>query len=578
MLPTAAYDPEVLNLLERCKERPEDQAPWLVLADKLEELGEDDFAACLRGRGFGSDGFQFSERDQKRWHPFRSFSRADGFSLVDDETTYGPACTAPELADCPWFFSLLLSQCNLPGLNEEELSQEEMFSGWLAYFNSAHVRHLTSLHLSEMSSECLAAVARSHGLTALRHMKLNRTGLAQGVGVRLAETILPTLESLDVTPDYDGRREIDSMLRAVTASPLRSLSFSYSESDDDTALAIARAPLTALRNISFVDGLFTHVGYETMFRSPIADTLKSVALYSCANARFALNALSATHRDMRIEELLIWGTYSRDSQAESSRIDDETFENFALSPQARYLRTLRLTQHGIGPAGVTALAAAGVMPNLTTLDLSHNRVDAQGVESLLASPLGETLRSLVVSNNPLGDEGIKKLAGWKNLVCMEQVNLASTQMTGTGFAALMRSPFLTRCHHLAVSDNPVGDDGWAGFADAELPALNSLHLPSCGIGPRGVQLLAAGRRRMKGLTLERNPLGDEGVAALAVGPVWDELAYLNIEYVGATESGLLALVESVAFPKLKSLRIGYGMDEVKAAFRASPNWKDCSVH
>ncbi len=164
-------------------------------------------------------------------------------------------------------------------------------------------------------------------------------------------------------------------------------------------------------------------------------------------------------------------------------------------------------------------------PILLTLD--GNQLTRAAMEALQAAPL-TFLNSLSVSRNPLGDEGLRVIATGSRFESVESLALAETGVTAVG----------------------------AGVV----------------IGPDSVYGLSS-------LDLSRNPLGDEGVEALAASPYGSYLRSLYLDGVGATDRGARALASSPHLADLGYLQFrGNDLTEAGiAALRASPHLAGCTI-
>ena len=123
---------------------------------------------------------------------------------------------------------------------------------------------------------------------------------------------------------------------------------------------------------------------------------------------------------------------------------------------------------------------------------------------------------------------------------------------------------------------PVGDAGASALAAAlgqgTLPRLESLALSGAAIGDAGLVALAPALRRrpaLRFLSLSRNPLGDEGLAALVAPPPpagalpppaggLKKLYELDLGHTQITDAGcatLAAALDSGALPALEDLEL-----------------------
>eukprot|EP00964_Phaeocystis_antarctica_P094228 scaffold60977_cov69-Phaeocystis_antarctica.AAC.1 len=177
----------------------------------------------------------------------------------------------------------------------------------------------------------------------------------------------------------------------------------------------------------------------------------------------------------------------------------------------------------------------------------------------LLSTLGSVLpalKGLTLFEPTAGPDGVQRLAA------------------GLGAGAL---PALTL---LSINSMHVGDAGASALSAAlgrgALPRLKVLDLAKAAIGDAGLVALAPALRRrpdLQSLSLERNPLGDEGIAALVAPPppppagalspptgVLTELKKLYLNNTQIADTGCAALgaaLDSGALPALESLYLGY---------------------
>lgn len=107
--------------------------------------------------------------------------------------------------------------------------------------------------------------------------------------------------------------------------------------------------------------------------------------------------------------------------------------------------------------------------------------------------------------------------------------------------------------HLSLSDNAIGDEGLRALATTPyFETVSSLGLAGAGITAAGAAVVMGPDSLwgMANLDLSRNPLGDEGVEAIAASPYASYLGTLALAEVGMTDRGVLALTSS---PHLKQV-------------------------
>jgi uncharacterized protein (TIGR02996 family) len=258
-----------------------------------------------------------------------------------------------------------------------------------------------------------------------------------------------------------------------------------------------------------------------------------------------------------------------------------------------------------GPAEVGELAAATHLRRLTSFDFSRNRIGDNGLAVLVRLPLMAHLKRLDLSYNNLGaaDGSVGELAK-PALASLEDLDLSNNFLTEGAAAALASSPHLTRLRELDLGRNPLGAHGVRRLASSRtLPHLTSLdlsevgdvgglglaaladspmiegltylRLANCGVGPGGVEALAATRRptRLDNLDLLDARLGDRGAIALARSPVVATVRVLGLSNNDIGPEGALALAQSPHLGQLKILRLAGRPigDEAALALLRSPH-------
>ena len=143
-------------------------------------------------------------------------------------------------------------------------------------------------------------------------------------------------------------------------------------------------------------------------------------------------------------------------------------------------------------------------------------------------------------------------------------------------AEKLRAGTLPAVTLLRLDGTLVGNAGASALAAAlgrgALPRLKVLFLSNAVIGDAGLAALAPALRRrpaLEVLNLARNPLGDEGIAALLAPPSgWlTSLEMLSLEHTQIADAGCAALAaafDSGALPALENLRL-YGIPASAAA-------------
>jgi Ran GTPase-activating protein (RanGAP) involved in mRNA processing and transport len=149
-------------------------------------------------------------------------------------------------------------------------------------------------------------------------------------------------------------------------------------------------------------------------------------------------------------------------------------EELARSPHLSGLETLLIGSNWVADAGLMALAGAG-LPRLRRLDLSSNGIGPAGVSALAASPLVAQLDALLLSHNPVGPDGAGALAASEHL-CerghLTTVELYGCELGDAGVASLAAAPWASLLRRLYLGDNGIGEEGVEALVES--PFLSGL--------------------------------------------------------------------------------------------------------
>jgi uncharacterized protein (TIGR02996 family) len=161
---------------------------------------------------------------------------------------------------------------------------------------------------------------------------------------------------------------------------------------------------------------------------------------------------------------------------------------------------------------------------LDLLSGTRTRLDLDGLRVLLASPHLGRLQSLDLSGSGLGPRGAEVLAESPAVANLSMLSLVGAEVNSAAIEWLAASPARERCSILRLRANEVS--GWGAAALARFTSLRVL-------------------------TLGLNPLGGEGVGALAGSPHLTSLAWLDLDQTRPGRDGIAALASS---PHLRNLR------------------------
>lgn len=162
----------------------------------------------------------------------------------------------------------------------------------------------------------------------------------------------------------------------------------------------------------------------------------------------------------------------------------EDVSRVAGSPLLREIDALHLGQDSwgdetaCGDAGAAALAASPHLVRLRSLELSDTGIGPQGVRALADAPWVENLDRLEFSgfdcttSNFIGDAGARALAESPRLTRLTSLSLITADVADRGAEALAASPYLSGLTHLGLCGNRIGPAG--ALALAASPHLGRL--------------------------------------------------------------------------------------------------------
>ncbi len=495
-LPPPPDLPELRALCEAVVEQPDDVELRLILADWLEEHGEQSRAGLLRLQCLLAEvqpgdprypEFAESEAAWRRRHcPAWEGDLARVSSLGGtarwwslDRGLFRVFLTTTQLLQ-PGVLARLAPEADatLVAFEDTGLTEETV----AALAASPRLAAVTRLHAgSFFSDNGVRALAASPHLGRLRRLLVDHQGIAPATAAALAAARWPRLTSLGLRgAGNDGRAMGDEGARALLAAPwlgqLTELDLSANQLGNAGARALAASPrLARLRTLGLNHNGIGDEGAWALARSPYLAGLRSLWLHrnelgaegagalwhSPHLTRCAIElgptrlgpagglALASSPWLANRTELVLWGT----------RLGDGGAAALAGSPAAAGLRRLSLTDNDVGPAGAEALAASPHLAGLEELILNFNHVGDAGARALARSPHLSRLKRLGLGHNGIGDGGAQALAAAPHLAGLEDLYLRSEAIGPAGARALAASPHLGRLTSLDLSGAPVGMRG-----------------------------------------------------------------------------------------------------------------------
>ncbi|MGL4553600.1 MAG: TIGR02996 domain-containing protein [Gemmataceae bacterium] len=474
--------PELLSLLEACKREPEEDAPRLVLADWLEEHGEEDRAEFLRleatsGHARGRPAFIWLRhllwsRGCDRWAPFQPALQKNGSATPDGGLISAQA--TPKAPTSPrglrwagteawaWVERLAVSPGpgDLPGLlgsalletvRTLDLSGAKLTAGGVAALaGSPRLATLRGLLLEPVADSGLLPLLRSPHAAGLRRLDLGTESelMATDYAALSEPGVLPNLERLAFHGDRYPSEEVVDWIYAAPR-PLRELSFS-------TVGRLGRAPLADAEHLRGVRRLgvpapTTAAEVTALVASPLWHGLEELHLGEWAAMTPPAAALLARgpHPRRLLRLALAPGNVP------------EVLRAVLASPLCGALDYLCLVGSRPGPGWVEAVTAMPAAPH--ALYLGGWPVGDDGLAALARWPGLRRCRALLLSEDEVTEAGMKALADSPHAGGLTGLWLGGRQVTVRALEALLRAPWLGGLEALEL---------WgAGFERASRPAL-----------------------------------------------------------------------------------------------------------
>jgi uncharacterized protein (TIGR02996 family) len=493
--------PQVLAFLRDIKEHPDDDTPRLILADWLEEHGDEHDIArgefirlqCRRASLLEYDPLcSFLERRERHLQEQHGQAWLGPLAATSWEKHYrrGLLRLKPQyrwLSEqsaalwqgeaCAWVDGLLLSSGSFSGA-------EEVTAPLALNFLSQQINMALTLRALD-TAPCLKGLAGLHITGALRG---------------------------------DGRR--------VTRPEVARARL---------AVELAASPLLArLSELDLTTAGVGNVGLAALAASPGSARLNTLRLGWCGLSSDGARSLADSRHLAGLRRL----------DLRENHLGRKGAVSLATSAHLGQLRALDLRRAAVADRGAAALVSSSTLGKLEVLDLGYNGLADSGVQVLTAAPLRVPLSSLSLVNNGVGLRGATALGASALLARLEALNLADNTLGGPGLKVLLRrSP--GRLRRLSLAGNSLGAEGAAVLAEADLPRLAVLNLSCNCLGDAGAQALAASPllARLEALDLSVNGIGYTGALALAESRHLPRGLWLNLKGNHAQGRGVSLLRE-----------------------------------
>ncbi|MBY0230206.1 MAG: TIGR02996 domain-containing protein [Gemmataceae bacterium] len=271
----------------------------------------------------------------------------------------------------------------------------------------------------------LQLLASAPALARLRVLNLSASGIGgPGLSSLRMPDALPGLRSLDLSRNHLADADLVPLLLTPVLPRLRELALGHNNLGDGAAALLAQSPL--------LDGLesLDLRANRSMSLAPLAacGRLGRLRRLDLSQARCAPPALEELARSLpALEELHLDRCELRDDGAKALLRGDGL----------PMLRTLSLGRNLLGDEGAIALGSGRARP-WRAAQLANNFIGPRGAEGLADAEALARLEELGLDNNTIGDDGARSLAWSRNLGRLRLLDVGRNGLTEEGKDALRR--------------------------------------------------------------------------------------------------------------------------------------------
>jgi uncharacterized protein (TIGR02996 family) len=421
--------PEVIAFLDSIKDDPEDDAPRLVLADWLDEHGDECDVARARSLRLACERRKLAEDDR------RATITAEINQLRQQHET---AWLGP-LADL-----VRVSRHNVSayvnGDGMVTLSGRPMglTSGYcLPLIDTEAYAWVDTIRVDGGGRSAMAKVFASPMFrrTNVLLVTPGYTPMRQAGAAALAAERLASLTRLELVGHFITHAGLSALAESPAFTNLRHLNLAHNQLVGDSVKALAESPL--LRKLRWLD-LSQQNHFDDAIRhlagAQWLGGLRTLLLSETWTLDDGLVELLSSPKIAQLETLDLGG----------NRLTDASVEALATCPHLGRLTDLRLggnwsnSGNAIGRRGIEALAASPLLGRLRSLELGHLRGggDPETARLLTESPHWGSLRVLKLAVVPVGSAGAAKLAEASAAGRFDSLTLYHCQIDDAGAGAI----------------------------------------------------------------------------------------------------------------------------------------------
>lgn len=440
------------GLLDDVIEHPDDDTPRLVMADWLEEHGDEVAQDRARFIRLQLERAKLSEHHPRAWQ------------LRGQERALLRTHRAAWLGRLEKMTSKVVFHRGFP--DEIVLGVAMLAKNAEALFTLTPVRHLQVLRVSQ-SKLTMTDLARLDGLKRLRGLCLRNSGLSDDRLEELFTTLdLPHLEALDLTGtgvSYLALRALvkrsparlrslylagsaplwpfAEVLKSLSAFTLADLNLSGRDLSREGIGELSRwAGLSSVRRLALNDVAIGAGGCRLLVESPHLGELERLDL---AGATVRINGAAAIGRCARLATL-------RHLDVTNTMIDHAGLDHLLASPHLHGLESFSFGGIGMHGRHLGRLWSWPGLARIRHLRIGFVYLGNEGLRSLLAAPLGE-VTSLDLSHTGLAHGAAEVIASCERLRSLAALDLTGCLMTGSEANLLLDSPHLTALQRLDIT-------------------------------------------------------------------------------------------------------------------------------
>jgi uncharacterized protein (TIGR02996 family) len=379
----------MLALLAAVRERPDDLGPRLVLADWLEEHGDEHDVAraeMLRCR------CQLASLATTSTEGWQLLQRENDLVQRHQEAWLGPVR--------PWvdrwelrngLFHVTLNAKALKGDTDQALAATEAW-GWVTSVD------MRPLGVDPLATRLVSSPLLDHVATLELKWVLLDDESAQALA---ASRHVRCLRYLDLTSQFLTPEQMAVIVASRNLNRLTRIDFSSSRVTPAHVRAfVSAARLPRLRHLDlWSNAEMEMAGITALANWPGLARLTTLDLGSCRITDSMLEALLSSPHLSNLRVLLLGG----------NRIRARGARALAAAPGLRKLTTLNLWEDPIGDEGAIALAGSPYLANLSLLLLEEVGIRTKGARALAASPHLNKITELNLEMNWIGPVGEKAL-------------------------------------------------------------------------------------------------------------------------------------------------------------------------